>query len=131
VGVGTIVDRTPRISIAGQSFNTYYGIGTLYFTVFLSTPSDQEVTVSFTTADGTAIAGADYLATSGTLTFAPGETTQYIAVDVIGGYDGLWMSMQLTGVSTNAVIAYDTAIASWYYYDPYYDPGYYDPGYWG
>jgi hypothetical protein len=42
------------------------------------------VTVSFATADGTATAGSDYVATSGTLTFNPGVTTQTITVNVVG-----------------------------------------------
>jgi hypothetical protein len=51
------------------------------FTVSLSAPSRLPVTVNYTTADGTAtVGGNDYVAASGTLTFAPGETTQTIAV---------------------------------------------------
>ena len=40
----------------------------------LSTASANPVTVGYSTANGTATAGADYTATSGTLTFAPGVT---------------------------------------------------------
>jgi Calx-beta domain-containing protein len=42
------------------------------------------VMVNYATADGTAVAGSDYVATSGTLTFAPGTTTQNITVLVNG-----------------------------------------------
>src|SRR5262249_40064469 len=38
------------------------------------------VSVAFASADGTAVAGIDYVATSGTLSFAPGITTQAINV---------------------------------------------------
>ena len=38
------------------------------------------MTVNYATANGTALAGSDYAATSGTLTFAPGVTTQTIRV---------------------------------------------------
>jgi len=55
-----------------------------YFPVSLSGPSTQTVTVTFSTANGTAIAGSDYVATSGTLTFNPGETTKMITVVVNG-----------------------------------------------
>jgi hypothetical protein len=54
------------------------------FTVSLSAASTVPVTVNYATVDGTASAGSDYQATSGTLTFAPGETTRTIAVSVIG-----------------------------------------------
>jgi Calx-beta domain/Bacterial virulence factor lipase N-terminal len=53
------------------------------FTVSLSAPSSQPVTVYFATADGTATAADnDYVPISGTLTFAPGETTMTITVVV-------------------------------------------------
>ena len=54
------------------------------FTVTLSTPSGQTVTVNFSTSDGTAHAGSDYVSSSGTVTFAPGETSKSITVAVNG-----------------------------------------------
>ncbi|MDA1017254.1 MAG: FG-GAP-like repeat-containing protein, partial [Planctomycetota bacterium] len=55
------------------------------FTVSLSVASTQTVTVQYTTAlDGSATSGTDYVATSGTLTFPPGTTSQQIVVNVIG-----------------------------------------------
>ena len=56
----------------------------LTFAVTLSEPSGQPVTVSWATANGTAIAGQDYVAASGTLTFAPGATIQPIDVTMLG-----------------------------------------------
>jgi hypothetical protein len=57
------------------------GTVTAVFTVSLSAPSTLPVTVNYSTADGTAtVAGNAYVPTSGTLTFAPGETTQTITV---------------------------------------------------
>jgi peptidoglycan-N-acetylglucosamine deacetylase len=55
--------------------------------VRLSAPSGKRLTVGYSTADGTARAGSDYLATSGTLTFAPGQRRAEILVTVLG--DGL------------------------------------------
>jgi hypothetical protein len=52
------------------------------FPVTLSTTSPVIVTVDFATANGTATAPADYTATSGTLTFAPGEITKNIPVTI-------------------------------------------------
>jgi hypothetical protein len=52
--------------------------------VFLTEASASTVTVHYTTANGTALAGQDYVAQSGTLTFAPGVTQQNILVAVTG-----------------------------------------------
>jgi len=57
------------------------------FTVTLSQASEDEVTVDYTTADGTASAGSDYEAASGQLVFAPGETTKTITVLITGDTD--------------------------------------------
>lgn len=65
------------------------GTTTATFTVTLSdTPgAGEEVTVDYATADGTATAGDDYVAATGSLTFAEGETTQTIEVTVNGDTD--------------------------------------------
>ena len=52
--------------------------------VFLTEASTSTVTVQYTTANGSALAGQDYVAQSGTLTFAPGVTQQNILVAVTG-----------------------------------------------
>jgi Calx-beta domain len=55
------------------------------FVVALSGPASQPVSCSFATADGTAtVAGSDYIATSGTLTFAVGEVEKPVVVLVNG-----------------------------------------------
>jgi hypothetical protein len=86
-GVGTILnDDTPGLSINDVSI-TERNAGTrnVVFTVTLAPVSGQTVTVAYATGDGTAtVAGNDYLSASGTLTFAPGQTTQRITVVVKG-----------------------------------------------
>ena len=57
------------------------------FTVALSASSTSPVTVDYATSNGTATAGADYTAVSGTLTFSPGETTKTITVPIFGDTD--------------------------------------------
>jgi hypothetical protein len=55
------------------------------FTVTLSAAYDQAVTMSFRTVNGTATTSdSDYIAKTGTLTFAPGETTKTITIEVKG-----------------------------------------------
>jgi hypothetical protein len=54
------------------------------FTVKLSKASASTVTVNFATANGTALAGSDYLVKSGVLTFAPGQTSKTVVVQVKG-----------------------------------------------
>jgi chitinase len=86
-GVGTIVDDEPRISISDVSKSEgRKGRTTLFtFTVSLSVPYDQPVTMSFRTANGTATtSNSDYVAKSGTITFAPGETQKTITITVKG-----------------------------------------------
>ncbi len=86
-GVGTITDddQVPGISIDDLSLvEGNGGTRSAVFTVRLSAPSGQSATVAYATANGTAIAPADYTARSGTLTFAVGVTTQTVAIVVNG-----------------------------------------------
>jgi hypothetical protein len=81
------VDDEPRVSINDVTkAEGKKGKTTLFtFTVTLSAPYDQPVSVSFQTADGTATTGDnDYVARAGTLTFAPGETAKTTTVEVKG-----------------------------------------------
>jgi Calx-beta domain/FG-GAP-like repeat len=112
-GIGTILDNEPRISISDvtKSEGTTKGNAkktTLFtFTVTLSAAYDQAVTMSFRTVDGTATTGdSDYIARTGTLTFAPGETTKTITIEVNGdnkkeGNETFYLD--LTGLSSNGL----------------------------
>ncbi len=53
-------------------------------TVSLSAPSTEATSVAYQTSDGTATAGSDYTGTSGTLSFAPGETSKTVQVPILG-----------------------------------------------
>ena len=56
------------------------------FTVTLAQPQTNPASVRWSTADGTATAGHDYEAASGTIHFAPFETAKTIAVKVLGDF---------------------------------------------
>ena len=60
------------------------GSSTFVFTVFLPLASANPVTVNYATANGSATAGSDYIATSGALTFSPGQTSKTVSVTVPG-----------------------------------------------
>lgn len=76
---------TPTLSIGNASIaEGNSGTAAATFTVTLSVAQPTPVTVSFNTKDGSARAGEDYQAVSGTLTFAAGETQKTIQVPVFG-----------------------------------------------
>jgi subtilisin family serine protease len=87
-GQGTIINNdTPpaSLSINDISFNERNsGSTTRSFTVTLSQALATSVTVSYSTADGTATAGSDYQAKSGTVTFSAGVTSRTIGIRVYG-----------------------------------------------
>jgi urease beta subunit len=115
---GTIVDDEPRVSISdvtrseGRNRKT-----TLFsFTVTLSAAYDQPVTMSFRTVDGTAkTSDGDYIAKSGTLTFAPGETTKTITIEVKGDSKkeaNEAFFFDLFGLSSNALFTKNRGIGT-------------------
>ncbi|NZD46981.1 Calx-beta domain-containing protein, partial [Sphaerotilus sulfidivorans] len=90
------------------------GTNTVTFTVTLSNASNLPVTVAYATANGTALAGSDYVAQNGTLTFAPGQTTATITITILDDavYEGPEsFSVELSS-PTNAVILDGSGIAT-------------------
>ncbi len=79
-------DLPPVISISDASVTEgKNGNKNATFTVNLSGPSGIVTTVDYSTVDGTAIAGSDYTKVDPTtVSFAPGETTKEIVVEIIG-----------------------------------------------
>ena len=55
----------------------------LFFEIQLSQPFANPVVVNYSTSDGTAFAGQDYVATSGSITFQPGQTVIYVPVTIL------------------------------------------------
>ena len=85
--VGAFEFQDPIASITGATVTepaTARARTTATFTVTLSHASTSTATVDYQTSDGSAQSPQDYLPASGTLTFAPGETTKTINVTVNG-----------------------------------------------
>lgn len=88
--IGTIIDDDgaavlPALSIADLAVaEGNGGHAHFMFTVTLDKAAAGPVTVAYSTADGTATAGSDYVATNGTLTFTAGETSKTVHVDISG-----------------------------------------------
>lgn len=84
-GMGTIKNDDPNMKISDVSANEgNSGTTAFNFTVTLSSAQATPVTVNYYTLDGTASPPSDYTSTTGTLTFAPGETSKTITVLVNG-----------------------------------------------
>ncbi|MBB6628392.1 S8 family serine peptidase [Nocardioides sp. KIGAM211] len=85
---GTIADNdaTPTVSVGDASVaeGAAGGGGTLSFPVTLSGPRSVPVTVDWSVSAGSATAGSDFTAASGTVTFAPGDTAATVTVAVLG-----------------------------------------------
>lgn len=115
--VATIIDDDtvaplPAASVGDVLVDERAGLAR--FVVSLDHASAGEVRFDFATVDGTAQAGSDYAATSGTLVFAPGETTKTVSVIVLDDARaeaaetfGLTLSNGLGGT-----IAHDSGVAT-------------------
>jgi subtilisin family serine protease len=108
-GRANIRDDEPRIHATGQLARPEGDKAiTLPMAVNLSVPSSEMVTVHYATADLTAVAGTDYLPTSGVLTFAPGETRKVIDItlpkDMTPDADVEAFAINFSDVSSNAVL---------------------------
>jgi chitinase len=104
----------PSLSIGDVTVNQGASATSAAFTVSLSAPATAPVAVTYATADGTARAGTDYQATSGTLTFAPGQTQATITVPVnpaTGAEPDQTFSVNLTG-PTGATLARSLAVGT-------------------
>ncbi|NYG34495.1 type I secretion C-terminal target domain-containing protein [Sphaerotilus montanus] len=110
-GTGTVppgvtpTDDRPRATVNDVIVNE--GAGTATFTVTLAGTATTPITLGFATSDGTAKAGLDYSATTGTLTFAPGETSKSITVPILNDtvYEGSeTFDVTLNNPSSNVVL---------------------------
>ncbi len=78
----------PIASVRDTAFTEGAATSDAVIPVTLSSPVQVEVRVEARTADGTAVAGLDYIATMDTLVFAPGITSQLFHVPLVGDSQG-------------------------------------------
>ena len=119
VAHGLIADNDPPPVLQGGAGVVTEGASgtttTLQIPVNLSAPSGGTVTVNWSTANtGQPAPGVDYVAASGTLTFVPGDTQEFISVTVNGDsldepgqlFGAEWLFVGLSS-PTNAVFGSD------------------------
>lgn len=70
------------VQFSAATANVAENAGTVTLTITRTAGSDGAITVGFTTSDGTGKAGIDYTATTGTVTFAAGETSKTFTVAI-------------------------------------------------
>ena len=87
---GRMLSNTPSATVSGPGALAVADASAhentddaLNFVVSLDRPSTLIVTVGYATSNATATAGADYTATSGTLTFNPGDVTKTVSVPIL------------------------------------------------
>jgi len=80
---GSFTMPAAQVAFASPEAHAGEAAGSAKLAVTLNAPSIHTVTVQYATSDGTAAAGLDYTAASGTLTFAPGQTSQEISVPIL------------------------------------------------
>jgi hypothetical protein len=77
-------DDPPLVDFGSAAYRVNEDAGAANILVTLDVPSGLTVTVEYATADGTATAGEDYAAVSGTLTFTPGVSSRAFVVPIMG-----------------------------------------------
>ena len=76
-----------ELQFSATGYSVGEGTSTLSVTVSRTNGSDGDVGVDYATSDGSAAAGQDFIASSGTLTLLDGETTQSFAIGIIDDPD--------------------------------------------
>ena len=117
-GLGTIIDNDAQPTMSINDVTRNEAAGSITFTVSLSAPSGQAVSVGYAATSGTATSGVDFTAgtnpLSGTLNFAAGVTSQTITLGITN--DTIFENSESFNVTlsnpTNATIAKATGIGT-------------------
>lgn len=81
--VVTIVDNDSSLGFSTNNYTVNEGATNVMVTVLRTNTSVGEVTINFATSNLTAVGGADYISTNGTLTFLEGENAATILIPII------------------------------------------------
>jgi sugar lactone lactonase YvrE len=109
--LGMTFDAQGNLLISSSTGNTVVRYDRVV-NVTLSAASSTPVTVSYTTVDGTAVAGTNYDANSGTVTFAPGQTAREVLLatqEDLQATGNVAFSVQLSNPTGGATIGTGTA----------------------
>jgi hypothetical protein len=99
-GAGTFI-------VSGSTSSVNEGSGSITVFVFRQNGATGAASVNYATANGTATAGSDYTATSGTLSFTDGETQKSFSIPILNDaiYEGNeTFSVTLSGATNGASI---------------------------
>jgi hypothetical protein len=85
-GTGTIIDNdaAPTLTISDASATEGFFTGGITFNITLSAPSGKPISFRWTTADGSAVAGSDYIAGNNVQNVQPGTTSANVSVTMLG-----------------------------------------------
>ena len=82
-GATEVTQNCPSVKFSAPAYSVSENVGTVTITTALDSLSAVTATVTFSTTNGTATAGSDYIGVSGILTFAPGQTSRTFTVPII------------------------------------------------
>jgi hypothetical protein len=89
------------VAFSSAAYDVYESAGTAIITVSRSGGSDGLVTVHYATSNGTARAGSDYSARSGTLSLNPGQTSKTFSIPITN--DGIADGDETVNLTLSAV----------------------------
>jgi len=110
----TSTPDVPALSLSAQDTSAVSDATSVVVTVNLSASSNDTVSINYSTLDDTAIAGIDYINSSGVLDFSAGETSKTVTINLQDGRDTTVTKMFHLTLSNpvNATINDDTAVIS-------------------
>ncbi|MDX1412843.1 MAG: Calx-beta domain-containing protein, partial [Candidatus Promineifilaceae bacterium] len=106
----TIVDDDrPEVQFKVSSY-AHYGDGMALVDVVLSEPAEAAVTVNYATSNGTAVAGVDYVANSGSLVFGTNTVVRTIAIEILRGGSDKTINLTLSNPQLADLGTQETAV---------------------